>query len=58
VADLGWQALRGDVRVFRLPGIYGPGRNMLDRCRQAPPTASTSPDRSSAASMSRILPPG
>lgn len=31
VADLGWQALRGDVRVFRLPGIYGPGRNMLDR---------------------------
>jgi nucleoside-diphosphate-sugar epimerase len=25
-----WQALRGDA-VFRLPGIYGPGRNMLDR---------------------------
>ena len=24
-------ALRGDVRVFRLPGIYGPGRSILDR---------------------------
>lgn len=30
-ADLAWQALRGDVRVFRLPGIYGPHRSMLDR---------------------------
>jgi hypothetical protein len=28
-ADLDWQA-RG-ARVFRLPGIYGPGRSMLDR---------------------------
>ncbi|MET0238937.1 MAG: SDR family NAD(P)-dependent oxidoreductase [Sphingobium sp.] len=33
-ADLDWQALRGDVRVFRLPGIYGPGRSALDRVRQ------------------------
>lgn len=33
LADLAWQALRGDVRVFRLPGIYGPGRNMLERLR-------------------------
>lgn len=33
-ADLGWQALRGDVRVFRLPGIYGPGRSVLDRIRE------------------------
>lgn len=32
-ADLAWQALRGDVRVFRLPGIYGPGRSALDRVR-------------------------
>lgn len=23
--------LRGDVRIFRLPGIYGPGRSILDR---------------------------
>ncbi|MCE7795182.1 SDR family NAD(P)-dependent oxidoreductase [Sphingobium sufflavum] len=33
-ADAAWQALRGDVRVFRLPGIYGPGRSALDRVRQ------------------------
>lgn len=32
-ADLAWQALRGDVRVFRLPGIYGPGRSAIDRVR-------------------------
>src|SRR3546814_8657724 len=30
-ADAAWSALRGDVRVFRLPGIYGPGRSILDR---------------------------
>jgi nucleoside-diphosphate-sugar epimerase len=30
-ADTAWTALRGDVRVFRLPGIYGPGRSILDR---------------------------
>ena len=30
-ADRAWAALRGDVRVFRLPGIYGPGRSALDR---------------------------
>lgn len=33
-ADRAWQALRGDVRVFRLPGIYGPGRSVLDRIRE------------------------
>ena len=33
-ADLAWGALRGEVRVFRLPGIYGPGRSALDRMRQ------------------------
>lgn len=32
-ADLGWQALDPRVRVFRLPGIYGPGRSALDRVR-------------------------
>jgi nucleoside-diphosphate-sugar epimerase len=30
-ADANWQALRNDVRTFRLPGIYGPGRSVLDR---------------------------
>ena len=30
-ADLAWQALRNDVRVFRLPGISGPGRSALER---------------------------
>lgn len=30
-ADLAWQALRPDIRIFRLPGIYGPGRSALDR---------------------------
>lgn len=32
-ADLGWQRLREDVRIFRLPGIYGPGRSALDKVR-------------------------
>lgn len=32
-ADLGWQRLRNDVRIFRLPGIYGPGRSALDKVR-------------------------
>lgn len=32
-ADLRWGALRPDVRRFRLPGIYGPGRSALDRVR-------------------------
>jgi nucleoside-diphosphate-sugar epimerase len=26
--------LRDDVRVFRLPGIYGPGRSAFDRLRE------------------------
>lgn len=30
-ADENWRALRNDVRRFRLPGIYGPGRSALDR---------------------------
>jgi len=30
-ADRAWQALHPQVRIFRLPGIYGPGRSPLDR---------------------------
>jgi nucleoside-diphosphate-sugar epimerase len=30
-ADRRWQALRSDVSIFRLPGIYGPGRSALER---------------------------
>jgi len=37
-ADLDWQALarqaRAPVHIFRLPGIYGPGRSALDRVRE------------------------
>lgn len=33
-ADLAWQALHPAVRVFRLPGIYGPGRSTFDRLRE------------------------
>lgn len=32
-ADRAWQALHPSVRVFRLPGIYGPGRSALERVR-------------------------
>lgn len=32
-ADRAWAALHREVRVFRLPGIYGPGRSPLDRVR-------------------------
>lgn len=32
-ADAAWQELRDDIRVFRLPGIYGPGRSVLDRIK-------------------------
>ena len=31
-ADARWMAM--DARVFRLPGIYGPGRSALDRVRE------------------------
>jgi nucleoside-diphosphate-sugar epimerase len=33
-ADRAWQALRAEVQVFRLPGIYGPGRSAIDRVRE------------------------
>jgi nucleoside-diphosphate-sugar epimerase len=32
-ADLAWQGLRSDVCIFRLPGIYGPERSVLERVR-------------------------
>jgi nucleoside-diphosphate-sugar epimerase len=33
-ADLGWQALAPErIHIFRLPGIYGPGRSPLTRIR-------------------------
>lgn len=32
-ADRRWQQLRSDMHVFRLPGIYGPGRSPLTRVR-------------------------
>jgi len=33
-ADMAWGALRTDMRRFRLPGIYGPGRSALERVRE------------------------
>jgi len=30
-ADRAWAALHREARIFRLPGIYGPGRSPLDR---------------------------
>lgn len=32
-ADEAWQHIHAGARVFRLPGIYGPGRSPLDRVR-------------------------
>ena len=44
-ADLAWQGLREDVRVFRLPGIYGPGRSALDRVREGRAHLVDAPDQ-------------
>jgi len=33
-ADAKWQELDSRVRIFRLPGIYGPDRSALDRVRE------------------------
>lgn len=33
-ADRAWAALHPEIRVFRLPGIYGAGRSALDRVRE------------------------
>jgi hypothetical protein len=53
-AEQAWLAFAGDigrrVEVFRLAGIYGPGRSVIDSLRAG--TASSSPARSSTASMS------
>lgn len=35
-ADQAWSVLHPAVRVFRLPGIYGPGRSAIDRLRHGP----------------------
>lgn len=35
-ADQAWAALHPGSRVFRLPGIYGPGRSAIDRLRAGP----------------------
>lgn len=32
-ADTEWQSLSDHIRIFRLPGIYGPGRSVLDKVR-------------------------
>ena len=32
-AEQQWQSIRADVRIVRLPGIYGPGRSAFDRLR-------------------------
>lgn len=36
LADEQWEALHPGSRVFRLPGIYGPGRSALDRLQAGP----------------------
>jgi nucleoside-diphosphate-sugar epimerase len=36
LADEQWERLHPQSRVFRLPGIYGPGRSALDRLRSGP----------------------
>lgn len=34
LADAAWLSLHQQARIFRLPGIYGPGRSALDRVAQ------------------------
>lgn len=43
-ADRDWAALDPRVRVFRLPGIYGPGRSVLDRLRDGRARRFDAPD--------------
>lgn len=33
-AEKAWQSLENPVHIFRLSGIYGPGRNMLERVKE------------------------
>lgn len=42
-ADRAWQALRADAHVFRLAGIYGPGRSVFDRIRAGTATRVDAP---------------
>ncbi len=42
-ADLAWLTM--DARVFRLPGIYGPGRSALDRVREGKARRIDMPDQ-------------
>lgn len=44
-ADSDWQALREGVRVFRLPGIYGPGRSAFERLRDGTARRLIAPDQ-------------
>jgi len=44
-ADVAWQSLNHAVRVFRLPGIYGPGRSALDRVRSGKANRIDLPDQ-------------
>lgn len=34
LAEQQWLSVRPDLRIVRLPGIYGPGRSQLDKVRQ------------------------
>lgn len=36
LADQAWAVLHPEARIFRLPGIYGPGRSALDRLARGP----------------------
>lgn len=44
-ADKDWGALRTDMRRFRLPGIYGPGRSALERVREGKAHRIDQPDQ-------------
>ena len=43
-ADRAWAALDERVRVFRLPGIYGPGRSVFGRLREGRARRYAAPD--------------
>ncbi|MDJ0920973.1 MAG: SDR family NAD(P)-dependent oxidoreductase [Henriciella sp.] len=42
-AELAWTNARPDVRLVRLPGIYGPGRSPLDRVQKSGATRISKP---------------
>lgn len=45
MADRAWQSLRPDITLFRLPGIYGPGRNPLLRILEGKAHRIDAPDQ-------------